>query len=134
MDIVLNGICKRFVSYRKCLGKSSTYKRTSVNGVVHRKKFSDFCRGGEGGRSVGPSCGGIRPSEKAKLEKRGNAPLPATKKKELVVSIRQDSGANQQRKLPTMPTRLPPTLINLAYQATICYSPLLSRPQLQGQS
>jgi len=46
MDIVLNGICKQSASYRKCLGKSSTYRRTSANGVVHRKKFSNFCRGG----------------------------------------------------------------------------------------
>jgi hypothetical protein len=53
MDIVLNGFCKQSASYRKCLGKSSTYKRTSANGVVHRKKFSNFARGGRGvGRSV----------------------------------------------------------------------------------
>jgi len=44
MDIVLNGFCKQSASYRKCLGKSSTYKRTSANGVVHRKKFSNFYR------------------------------------------------------------------------------------------
>jgi hypothetical protein len=53
MDIVLNGICKQSASYRKCLGKSSTYKRLPLGIVVHRKKFSNFCRGGRGvGRSV----------------------------------------------------------------------------------
>ena len=51
------------------------------------------------------NCGGIRPSEKAKIEKGATAPLPRYEKKELAVSIRQDSGAIQQ-KSPTMPTRL----------------------------
>jgi len=52
------------------------------------------------------NCGGIRPSEKAKIEKGATAPLPRYEKKQvLAVSIRQDSGAIQQ-KSPTMPTRL----------------------------
>jgi hypothetical protein len=33
-----------------------------------------------------------------------------------------------------MPTRLPPTVINLAYRQSICYSPHLSRPPRRGQS
>ena len=135
--------------------------------------------GGEGvGRSV-KVVGASDPPKKRKWKKRVKSPLSATKKKELVVSIRQDSGAIQQQKTPTMPTRWPPTrlrtaldspafkvnnphacrcwrrefryrnkitvgvisfgyyaptLINLPYQATICYSPHLSRPQRQGQS
>jgi hypothetical protein len=64
--------------------------------------------------SVGQSCGSIRPTEKAKIGKGATHHYPATKKKELVVSIRQDSGANQQRKTPTMPTRLPPTRLRTA--------------------
>lgn len=51
------------------------------------------------------NCGSIRPSEKAKIEKGAKPRFPAMKKKELAVSIRQDSGAIQQ-KSPTMPTRL----------------------------
>jgi len=37
--------------------------------------------GGEGVRSVGQSCGSIRPPQKAKLEKGATPPLPATKKR-----------------------------------------------------
>jgi hypothetical protein len=48
--------------------------------------------------------------------------------------MKQGLGAIQQRKKPNGAKPFPPTLINLAYQATICYSPHLSRPQRQGQS
>jgi hypothetical protein len=109
MDIVLNGICKQSASYRKCLGKSSNYKRTSANGVVHRKKFSHFCWGGEGGRSVGQSCGSIRPTEKVKMEKGAKSPLSAMKKKELVALIKQSLGAIQQRKKTNGAKPFPPT-------------------------
>jgi hypothetical protein len=37
--------------------------------------------GGEGGRSVGQSCGSIRPTEKVKMEKGAKSPLSATKKR-----------------------------------------------------
>jgi hypothetical protein len=49
--------------------------------------------GGEGVRSVGQNCGYIPPSEKAKIGKGATPPLPATKKKELVASMKQDVGA-----------------------------------------
>jgi hypothetical protein len=49
--------------------------------------------GGEGVRSVGDNCGSIRPSEKAKSRKGAKSPLSATKKKELVASMKQDVGA-----------------------------------------
>ena len=39
--------------------------------------------GGEGGRSVGQSCGSIRCTEKAKLGKGATPPLPATKKRDV---------------------------------------------------
>jgi hypothetical protein len=35
------------------------------------KSSQIFARGGEGGRSVGQSCGSIRHTEKAKMEKKG---------------------------------------------------------------
>ena len=82
----------------------------------------------------GDNCGYIRPTEKAKMEKIANAPLSATKRKELVALIKQSLGAIQQRKKPNGAKPFPPTLINLAYQLSICYSPHLSRPQRQGQS
>jgi len=133
MDIVLNGNRQPFVSCRKCLGKSSTYRRTSANGVVHRKKFSNFCRGGRG--SVGRSkLWEHPPHRKNEKGKKAKSPLSAMKKKELVALMKQSLGAIQQRKTPNGAKPFPPTLINLAYQPTICYSPHLSRPQRQGQS
>jgi hypothetical protein len=65
--------------------------------------------GGEGGRSVGQSCGSIRPTEKAKMEKSANAPLSAMKKKELVAPMGQGMGAIQQRKKPNGAKPFPPT-------------------------
>jgi len=81
MDIVLNGFCKQSASYRKCLGKSSTYKRTSANGVVHRKKFSNFYRGGRGvGRSV-KVVGASAPPKKRKWKKGRRVHYPLRKKR-----------------------------------------------------
>lgn len=115
MDIVLNGNRQQFVSYRKCLGKSSTYRRTSANGVVHRKKFSNFYRGGGG--SVGRSkLWEHPPHRKSENGKKAKSPLSATKKKELVALIKQSLGAIQQRKKPNGAKPFPPTLINLAYR------------------
>ena len=45
------------------------------------EKSSQIFVGGEGGRSVGQSCGSIRPTEKVKMEKGAKSPLSATKKK-----------------------------------------------------
>jgi len=47
-----------------------------------QKKVLKFLQGGEGGRSVGQSCGSIRPTEKVKMEKGAKSPLSATKKKD----------------------------------------------------
>jgi hypothetical protein len=98
MDIVLNGFCKQSASYRKCLGKSSTYKRLPLGIVVHRKKFSNFCRGGEGGRSVGQSCGSIRHTEKAKMEKKGEESTIRYEKKGVGGSHKAESGRNSTTK------------------------------------
>ena len=80
MDIVLNGNRQLFVSSRKCLGKSSTYRCTSANVVVHRKKFSNFCRGGGGlvGRS---KLWEHPPHRKSENGKKAKSPLSAMKKK-----------------------------------------------------
>jgi hypothetical protein len=40
--------------------------------------------GGEGGRSVGQSCGSIRPTEKAKIGKGAKPPLSRYEKKEVL--------------------------------------------------
>jgi hypothetical protein len=120
MDIVLNGICKRFVSVQKTLAKSTTYRcyphcpQLPVdNSNLAICLWITFDGGGGGG--LGRSkLWEHPPHRKSENRKRGNAPLSRYKKKELVVSIRQDSGAIQQRKLPTMPTRLPPTRLRTA--------------------
>ena len=99
MDIVLNGFCKQFVSVQKTLAKSTAYicyphyPQLPVDNLNLANCLWITFDGGEGGWSVGRSCGGIRHTEKAKMEKSANAPLSATKKKELVVSMKQDVGA-----------------------------------------
>jgi hypothetical protein len=107
MDIVLNGICKRFVSVQKTLAKSTTYRcyphcpQLPVDNSNLAICLWITFDGGEGVVSVGQSCGSIRPSEKVKMEKGATHHYPAIKKRE-------------QRKLPTMPTRLPPTRLRTA--------------------
>jgi hypothetical protein len=73
------------------------------------EKSSQIFDGGEGGRSVGQSCGSIRPTEKVKMEKGAKSPLSITKKKELVALIKQSLGAIQQRKKPNEAKPFPPT-------------------------
>ena len=99
MDIVLNGFCQRFVSVQKTLAKSTTYRcyphcpRLPVDNSHPAICLWITFDGGEGVRSVGDNCGSIRPSEKAKIGKGATSPLSATKKKELVASMKQDVGA-----------------------------------------
>ena len=87
MDIVLNGICKRFVSVQKSLAKSTAYRcyphcpQLPVDNSHPAICLWITFDGGEGVRSVGDNCGSIRPSEKAKIGKGAKPPLPATKKK-----------------------------------------------------
>ena len=87
MDIVLNGICKRFVSVQKTLAKSMTYKcyphcpQLPVDNSNLAICLWITFDGGEGVRSVGDNCGYIRPSEKAKIGKMPIPHHPAMKKK-----------------------------------------------------
>jgi hypothetical protein len=95
MDIVLNGICKRFVSVQKTLAKSTTYRcyphcpQLPVDNSNLAICLWITFDGGEGVVSVGQSCGSIRPTEKAKIGKGGRF---------------HKAGAIQQRKLPTIDT------------------------------
>jgi hypothetical protein len=88
MDIVLNGICKRFVSVQKTLAKSTTYRcyphcpQLPVdNSNLAICLWITFDGGGEGVVSVGQSCGSIRPSEKVKIGKGAKSPRSRHEKK-----------------------------------------------------
>jgi hypothetical protein len=88
MDIVLNGICKRFVSVQKTLAKSTTYRcyphcpQLPVDNSHPAICLWITFDGGEGVRSVGDNCGYILYTEKAKIGKGATPPLPRYEKKD----------------------------------------------------
>jgi hypothetical protein len=61
------------------------------------EKSSQFFVGGGGGRSVGQSCGSIRPTEKAKMEK-GEESTIRYEKKGVGGSHKAESGRNSTTK------------------------------------
>ena len=104
MGIVLNGICKLFVSVQKTLAKSTTYRcyphcpQLPVDNSNLAICLWITFDGGEGVVSVGQSCGSIRPSEKAKIGKGAKPPLSQLKKKGVGGSHKAESGRNSTTK------------------------------------